>query len=720
MKKYEYILKDLDCAACGIKIQDKIATFDEYDNVVVNYNTLKLSFEIKEDAEDKLIKEKIIEIVSGVEPEVEILEIEEYEALKSKKENHNHIHEHENVDFMRNIRRIIIAVAIVFISFVVQVILPNNSKVICDVLLGIAYIILLWRTGKNAIKLIKKKTIDENFLITISCIGAFFIDKKFEGFMVIFLYEIGKILEDKAVNNTRKSIADLMDIKPEYANLKHDDGDIHVISPDKVNVGDIIIIKQGEKIPLDAVVVSGEASLNVSSLTGESALKKVKKDDEILSGSINELGMVEARVIKEYKDSTVSKILELVENATDKKSKTETFVNRASRIYTPIVVALALLIFTLLPQLIGITYAEAFYRSLIFLVVSCPCAIVISVPLSYFTGIGKASKKGILIKGSNYLDSIQKIRKIIFDKTGTLTKGEFELEKVVSLDEKYSKDDLLKIVSAGELFSNHPIAKAIVKNNINSIEKENVHEFSEISGKGISFSYENKKVLVGNIELIKENAKIDEIELEEDVGTILFICIDSSYVGYILLNDAIKKESKELIKKLKMRNINVSMFTGDNLNIALRVAKAIDITDIKAEMLPQDKYSEMEKIISEEHARGGNVAFVGDGINDSPVLALSDIGISMGGVGASSAVEASDVVIMTDDLNRIYDAIKISKYTGKIIKQNLIFALSIKVLVLILSAFGIAMMWQAVFADVGVTLITILNTLRILKYEDFD
>ena len=588
--------------------------------------------------------------------------------------------------------------------FGVLITLPGHLNLICTIL---AYAVLLFRTAKNSIKLIKKKTIDENFLITISCIGAYFIGEHLEGLMVIILYEIGKMLEDKAVNNTRKSIANLMDIKPEYANLKHEHHE-HKVNPEEVNIGDIIIVKQGEKVPLDGIIVSGEASLNTSSLTGESKLKEVKINDNIISGSINEKGLIEIKVTEKYENSTVKKILELVENATDKKAKTETFVNRASRVYTPIVMGLALIVAVFLPIISNITYVESIYRALIFLVVSCPCAIVISVPLSYFTGIGKASKAGILIKGSNYLDALKDIKEIAFDKTGTLTKGQFGVEKIKVYSEQYSEEQILAYAALGESFSNHPISIAILKEYGKQVEKNSIKNFQEIAGKGLTYTIENKKVKIGNYEFT--NAK-----KEDEIGTIIYVKIDDEVIGSLILNDKLKSETKNAISNLKKLGINTKMFTGDNSDIALKIGKEIEIDEIKSEMLPQDKYNELEKMIEGNKNTLNKVAFVGDGINDSPVLALSDIGISMGGIGSSSAIEASDVVIMTDDLNKIEEAIKISKTTNKIIKQNLLFALIIKVLVLILSVFGISQMWHAVFADVGVTLLTIINTMRILK-----
>lgn len=703
LKKYRFILKGLDCANCANKIQNKLAENKNYENVIVNFNTLRLSLDST--LEYNEVKQNVVKVISELEPEVEVLDLE-------KKDNHEHDHDHEHHHdeyieenkekhkINSNIIRLLVGIIFMIFGFYIK--LPSYLNLI---LIVFAYIVLLYRTAKNSIKLLRKKVIDENFLVTISCIGAYFIGEQAEGLMVIILYELGKILEDKAVNNTRKSISSLMDIKPEYANLKHSNHE-HKVSPEEVNIGDIIVVKQGEKVPLDGVVVFGEASLNTASLTGESKLSKVKVNDSIISGSINEKGLIEVRVTEKYENSTVSKILELVENATDKKAKTETFVNKASRIYTPVVVGLAILVAILLPLLLDVTIKEGIYRALIFLVVSCPCAIVISVPLSYFTGIGKASKKGILIKGSNYLDALKDIKQIAFDKTGTLTKGEFGVEKIKAYS-NYSEEEILEYAALAESFSNHPIATAILKEYGKIVNKENIKDFEEVSGKGLTYKINGKVVKVGNLEFAGKDK-------ENEIGTVTYVKIDEEVIGAIILNDALKLESKQTIESLNKIGIITKMFTGDNSEIALKVGKEIGIKEVNAEMLPQDKYNELEKMIA-QNKENGKVAFVGDGINDSPVLALSDIGISMGGIGASSAIEASDMVIMTDDLNKIGEAIKISIKTNRIIKQNLLFALIIKVLVLFLSVFGVAQMWQAVFADVGVTLITILNTIRIYK-----
>ena len=583
--------------------------------------------------------------------------------------------------------------------------ITKSIPVLSTVLIITAYVILLCKTAKKAVKQItKNKILDENALITISVIGAFLIGKEMEGAMVILLYEIGKILESKAVNKSRRSISALMNIKPEYANIKNGDN-IETVTPDKVSIGDIIVVKSGEKIPLDGIVTKGEAQIDTSALTGESKLIDVTENSKVLSGSINAQGLLEIEVTSTYENSTVNKILQLVENATDKKAKTETFVSKAAKIYTPVVIGFAILVAIFMPILFNVTYDESIYKALVFLVISCPCSIAISVPLSYFSGIGKASKKGILIKGSDYLDGLKDIGTIVFDKTGTITIGKLEVEEINSYKEEMNKEEILKYFAMGESFSNHPIAKSILKKADMNIDLSQVKNYEEISGKGIKYEFEGKTIKIGN-------AKFVEKESSQILGTVLYLKIDDEVVGNVVLKDQIKPDAKQAITLLKQMNIKTHMFTGDKKEVAIETAKEVGIPNVVYEMLPADKYNELEEVIKAEPKK---TVFVGDGINDSPVLARADIGISMGGIGSSSAIEASDIAIMTDELMKIVEGIKISKNTNKIIKQNLIFSIGVKIATLVLTLLGIADMWQAVFADVGVTLITILNTLRILK-----
>ncbi len=686
MKNYKYILEGLDCASCAKKVEDKIASTDGYEDVTVNFSTLKLSFKTNKNNP----KKEIIEIVKALEPDVNVVDMEESNKKKDSKESFH-------------IARIIIGILIYFLGTKL-----NFNTNIQIVLIIVSIIILLSRTMKKAFMQIRKGVLDENALITISVIGACLVNKVMEGVMVITLYEIGKILESKAISKTRKSISDLMNIKPEYANLKNGE-EYQQVNPEEVNVGDIILVKTGEKIPLDGIVLKGEAELDNSALTGESAFVKVKEKSKVLSGAINVQGILEIKVEKNYENSTVSQILNLVENATDKKAKTETFVAKAAKIYTPIVLGLALLVAIFMPILIkGSTYYDSIYKALIFLVISCPCSIAISVPLSYFSGIGKASKKGILIKGSDYLDGIKDIGQILFDKTGTITTGKFKVSKIKTYNGKYSENEILNYFAMGESFSNHPLAKSILEMVNDEIDTTNVKDFEEISGKGLKYTYNNMEIKIGNAEFVDSKEKIDE------KGTILYLKIEDEITGGIVLTDEIKSDAKETIKQLKALGIKTKMLTGDKKEVATRIAKEVNIDEVNSEMLPQDKYNELEKVL-DNNITGKKVAYVGDGINDSPVLARADIGISMGGIGSSSAIEASDMVIMTDELKKIIEAIQISKKTNRIIKENLIFSIGVKILILLLSLLGIADMWEAVFADVGTTLITIFNTIRILK-----
>ena len=688
MKRYEFILKDLDCAACANEIQEKLAKNPGLYNVNVNFAKLKLTYET-----DTVSVDEVRKAVKEQEPDVEMISADKMKEIENKKESKTGA----------QIARLVIGILIAGIGLYAK--LPNTISTIFIIL---GYAILLFRTAKNAFKMLfASKKINENFLITVSCVGAYLVGEHMEGLMVIILYEIGKILEEKSISKSRKSIKDLMDIKPEYANLKTEN-DIQKVSPEDVKIGDTILVKEGEKVPLDGIVTKGTADLNTASLTGESKLTQVSENKNILSGSIVVDGMIEVKVTEKYENSTVSRILDLVENATDKKAKTETFVNKASSIYTPIVIGLAAVVAIFLPLFTDIPYTGnngSIYRALIFLVISCPCSIAISVPLSYFSGIGKSSKEGILIKGSDYIDAIKDIREIVFDKTGTLTKGEFEITKIDTF-ENYSEQEVLKYAAMGEKYSNHPIAKSIMKANKEEISE--VQDFKEIAGKGLSYQYNGETILVGNSVLVNAS------DSNEEGATKIYVKINDRLAGIIYLGDTVKDGVVETIKELKKLGIKTNMFTGDNKQIAEKTGKEIGIQNIKAEMLPQDKYNAFEEIINKKEEKV-KVAFVGDGINDSPVLARADVGISMGGVGSESAIEASDVVIMTDNVSKILDAIKISKKTCGIIRQNLVFAITVKVLILFLSTIGLSGMWQAVFADVGVTILTIFNTLRILK-----
>lgn len=676
--KYKYKLYNLDCPKCANKIECKLNEHEDIIDAKVNFSKLELTITTNKDKE---VKSLVSTIIKNLEPDVKVLDLK------------------EKLDYSKTMKLKVLRLVLGIIISILGVFVFKGT--ISNILIIIGYIILLSKTTTNAIKLLFKSfTIDENLLVTISCIGAYFTNNINEGLMVIGLYEIGKLLEFIAVNNSRKSITELMDIRPEYANIKVNDK-ITKVEPEEVNIGDTIIILEGEKIPLDGIVTKGTAKLNMQALTGESKLKEVSVNDTILSGSINTSGLLEIKVTNTYESSTVSKILSLTESATDRKAKTETFVSKASKIYTPIVLILALIVALTFPFLLNITFTESIYRALVFLVISCPCAIAISVPLSYFSGIGYSSKQGILIKGSDYLDNISNIKEIIFDKTGTLTTGKFLDYKLEILNKKYKESEIISYLVAGESLSNHPIAKSILTI-FNKTKIQKVSNFEEISGKGITFKIKDNTIKIGSSSFC--NSKISDSSI--------YININKENVAKLELTDQIRKDAKKTIASLKRLGIKTKMFTGDTKEIANDIAKKLGIDEVHYELLPQDKYNLLEDTLKN---KTGLVAFIGDGINDAPSLALADIGISMGGVGSDSAIESSDIVIMNDELNKIIEAINISKKTTKIIKQNLIFAIGIKVLVLILSALGLSSMWQAVFADTGLTLLTILNTTRILK-----
>ena len=676
MKKYKYNINNLDCANCAREIEEMLNNNTNFNNAVVNFSTCKISYESDKD----YTLEELNTLIKTVEPDAYITLNEEINNDGNIKEYHLSI--------------LIIALVIGLLGYFLP--LPKIVKII---LYLISYSLLLYKTSINAIKLLKKRSgINENALITISCIGALLIGEVLEGMMVITLYTIGKILEEKAINNSRKSIKDLLDIKEPFAYLLEDNKTIK-IPVEEVKINDILVVKKGEKIPVDGVIIKGSSSLDTSALTGESKLVSVKVSDKVLSGSINIGDILEIKATNLYSNSTVAKILDLLEDATDKKTKTETSVAKFSKIYTPIIIGLAILIAILLPLIFKVPFKTSLYRALTFLVISCPCAIAISVPLSYFTGIGVASKKGILVKGSNYLDNLSNTTNIIFDKTGTLTNGTFNVENIEVLDDKYSKEEIIDILTKGESLSNHPIAKSILKLKKGKIDNSDIKNFKEIEGNGLSFTLDKKRILIGNSKLC--NCGVD---------TDLHLNIDGKHVASIIINDGIKENAKDTIKDLKNNNIKTYMFTGDKKTVALNIGKKLGIDEIKYEMLPQDKFKAFETIAN----NNGVTIFVGDGINDAPVLKRADIGISMGGVGSDIAIEASDIVLMSDELKRIPLAINISKYTKKIIKENLVFAMSVKIIILLLSVWGFANMWMAVFADTGVTLLTILNTLRIM------
>ena len=605
-----------------------------------------------------------------------------------------------------------IKIVIAFVLFLISLIIKFPNEWLNKGIYIISYLIVGLDIVLKAIRnIFRGKVFDENFLMTIATIGAFAIGEFPEAVAVMLFYQIGELFQSYAVDKSRKSITGLMDIRPDYANVKRN-GEISKVNPEEVNIGETIIVKPGEKVPLDGIIIKGESMLETSSLTGESLPRDVKENDDVLSGCINQNGLLEIKVTKKFEESTVSKILDLVENASSKKSKSENFITKFAKYYTPAVVIIAVFLAAIPPLVIeSAEFTDWLYRALTFLVVSCPCALVISIPLGFFGGIGGASKRGILVKGSNYLEALANTEIVIFDKTGTLTQGVFEVQKIES--EGISNEELLKYAAYAENYSNHPIGLSVKKAYGKKIDTRLILNTEELSGLGVKATIQNKDILIGNEKLMKENSI--KYKKCSEIGTILYIAIDNKFVGYILIADKIKEDSKEAISKLKKNGIRKTiMLTGDRKDVGENVAKKLGLDEVYTELLPDGKVEKVEEIIKTKTEKG-KLVFIGDGINDAPVLAISDIGIAMGGLGADSAIEAADVVIMTDEPSRINDAIKISKKTMKIVKQNIIFAIAIKILVLILSAFGLSTMWEAVFADVGVSVIAIINSLRALK-----
>lgn len=622
-------------------------------------------------------------------------------------EHHHHVHEEEN-----NERIILSRIVLAILLFITAMLFTHSTILKCTVL-GMAYLIagydIIFKALKN---IIKGQVFDENFLMGIATLGAIGIKEYPEAVMVMVLYQIGEYLQDKAVEKSQNSITELMDIRPDYANIEKD-GDLTKISPYEVKIGDTIIVKTGEKIPLDGIIIDGTATLDTSALTGESRPREVKIGDEAISGCINTNGLLKIRVTKEYGQSTVSKILDLVENASSKKTKTENFITKFAKIYTPVVVLAALFLAILPPLIFGSNFSVWINRALTFLVISCPCALVISVPLGFFAGIGGASKCGILVKGSSYLELLSKPETIVFDKTGTLTQGCFKVVKIVQ-QEGTTKEELLELTAYAESYSNHPIALSIKKAYDKSIDKNRISEISEIAGNGVRAEINGCSILVGNENLLK-NHNISYQKANE-TGTIVYTAKNSKFLGYIVISDKLKEDAQKAIIELKKLKLQTAMLTGDTEESGLAVAKELNIDKAYTQLLPIDKVDKIEDII-EQKTKNKSVIFVGDGINDAPVLTRADVGIAMGGLGSDAAIEAADVVIMDDKPTKVATAIKIAKQTLMIVKENIAFALGIKVLFLILGAFGFVTMWGAVFADVGVTLIAVLNSLRALKIK---
>lgn len=726
------VLNGLDCANCANKIEDKVNKINGVKEATVNFSTTVLTAEIKEENLKSEIINEIKSIVKKLEPHVKVEEKIDNKEIKNKtkactssccsKDNDHHegskdkIHEHSHekeessngkIEILKDNWLLIVGAIIYAIAL-----LYNGNNKISIILFVASYLAIGGEVILTAIKnILRGEVFDENFLMSIATIGAFFIGEYPEAVAVMLFYQIGEVFQGYAVNKSRKSISSLMNIRADYANVLRNGSEFKV-SPEEVNLEEIIIIKPGERVPLDGTVIEGTSFLDTSALTGESVPREVKTGDEILSGAINDNGVLKVKVNKEYGESTVARILELVENASNKKAPTEKFITKFSKVYTPIVVFIAIIVAIVPPLLIkDATFSEWLYKALSLLVVSCPCALVVSIPLGFFSGIGAASKKGILVKGGNYLEALKESEIVVFDKTGTLTKGVF---KVTNINAKnISEDELLEITAIGESNSNHPIALSIANAYGKEINKNEIESYKEVAGHGVEAIIKGKKVLLGNSKLMKSNnISYDEVDT---IGTIVHIAIDGEYKGNIVISDEVKENVKEALTELKSVGIKKTiMLTGDSKVVADKVAKAIGIDEVHADLLPSDKVNKVEEILNKKSANG-KVLFVGDGINDAPVLARADIGIAMGGVGSDAAIEAADVVLMKDKVEAISEAIRVSRKTSKILWQNIIFSLAIKVAVMILVIFGLTNMWAAVFADVGVTLLAVLNSMRIIR-----
>lgn len=687
-------LVGLDCAHCAAKIEDEVKKVEGIKNPQINLIKQELLAEKEAGYDSNTILEHIIKIVHQYEPDVDVLTSKEKLETSTKNK------------IMEELKWKILRFSLGAILFIVATVL---SKDISSWIYLISYFIfgwdVLWTSLKN---IMKGQVFDENFLMSISTIGAIFLNEMPEAVFVMMFYQIGETFQDYAVNRSRKSIVSLMDIHPEYANLYTEEGE-RKVSPEQVLTGQYILVKPGERVPLDGIVTKGESELDTSVLTGESIPRKACVGDTIHSGSVNLSGRLTMQVTKPFQESTVVKILEMVENASARKSKTERFITKFAKVYTPCVVILAVLLAVMPPLLLGGNFKMWISRALIFLVISCPCALVLSVPLGFFSGIGQASKQGILVKGSNYMDALKKVKTVVFDKTGTLTKGNFEVVDIICASE-YTKEDVLRFAALGEKNSNHPIATAILdKYTKENDDFEEVESYREEGGYGISFQIKGKKYFAGNQRLMeKEGISYPEYQ---GIGSLVYVAEEGHFMGTIVVSDSLKEGTKEAIKKLRMLGVQkIIMLTGDHSATAEAISKELNLDGFYAELLPQQKVEKLEEFMLDTDKE--TLLFAGDGINDAPVLARADIGVAMGGIGSDAAIEASDMVIMNDDLGKIAEGIHIAMATHRIVNQNIIFALGVKFIVLILGALGLAQMWMAVFADVGVAFLAILNSLR--------
>lgn len=699
MKKYQ--LKNIDCASCAAKIENGLKKLEDVKFVSVDFATSTLHIET-----DNIDKIKIR--IQEIEPEVEVILPSSVEPFAKTSFTISELAENKFA-----IIKIVLVITILIFGMAYENLIHNTQFKWAEYFVFItAYLISGWKIILKAAKnIFKGKIFDENFLMTIATIGAFALDEMAEGVAVMLFYVVGEMFQDIAVNRSRKSIKALLEIKPDYANLKTN-AETKKVSPESVKVGEHIIVKAGEKIPLDGEIIEGNSFVETSALTGESVPRKVREKDNVLAGMINQSGLLTIRVTKLFNESSISKILELVENATSKKAQTEKFITTFAKYYTPVVFFGALLLAVLPPLFFaGQTFDDWIYRALVVLVISCPCALVISIPLGYFGGIGAASRRGILVKGSNYLDALTKVKKVVFDKTGTLTKGEFKVSEITTAN-GFSKENILEYAAYSEAHSNHPIAISILEAYSKALDNTRVKNVNEISGYGISAVVDEKEILIGNDKLLhKENIEHDVCNVE---GTVVHVVVNKKYAGYIIISDRIKDDAIETVSSLKQKGIKTVMLTGDNKSTTEVYAKKLGIKEYYYELLPENKVEHIEKLIKQSN-KGDNVAFVGDGINDAPVIARADVGIAMGALGSDAAVETADVVLMTDSPMQVVHSIEIAKRTRMIVWQNIFFAMGVKLFFILLGIFGIATMWEAVFGDMGVAIIAILNAMRVMK-----
>ena len=702
-----FLLKGLDCPNCSAKIEKEVGELDGVQSSVVNLMKQTLTINVAQTAADT-IASQIETIVHGHEPDVEVSEIVQESYIPEKKQEANESYNNED-------KKLTVRLAIGAAIYAIGMALTVFAKVPLPIeltFLIVSYVILggdvVWQAVRN---ISKGRVFDEHFLMSVSTIGAFVIGEYPEAVAVMLFYQVGEFFQSLAVKRSRKSISDLMDIRPDSATVRRN-GELITISPENVSIGEIIIVKPGEKIPLDGVVLDGDSMLDTRALTGESVPRSVHKGDEALSGCMNQTGVLMIKTTKAFGESTASKIIDLVENASSRKAPTENFITTFARYYTPVVVILAAFLAILPPIILGGGWTEWIRRGFVFLVVSCPCALVISIPLTFFGGIGAASKRGVLVKGSNYLEALNNVSVIVFDKTGTLTKGVFNVTDILPAN-GFSKEQVLEYAAEAESFSNHPIAKSILAAYEKEIDQSVISDYKEISGYGISVMAGEKKVFAGNTKLM--DTECIEYTTCEKAGTKVYLAVDGQYAGCILITDEVKPDSKKAISDLKHIGVEKTvMLTGDDEKIGKSVAEELQLDEYYAQLLPDQKVEKVE-LLDGKKRPGSKLAFVGDGINDAPVLARADVGIAMGGLGSDAAIEAADVVLMTDEPSKLVDAIEVAKATKQIVMQNIVIALGIKSVFLILGALGIAGMWEAVFGDVGVTIIAVLNAMRILK-----